>query len=309
MKTKINSTGKPAFRDFKRNLPLTIMAVPAVIIIFIMNYIPLYGLAMPFVDFNIRKGLFKSPFAGLDNFKYLLSSDLPRILRNTVLYNLTFIVIGTIISLAFALMLFELGKKGVKFFQTSLLFPFFMSWVVVSFLFSGFLDADHGLLNKIILFFGKEPVNWFSTIEVWPYILVFAGIWKGLGYGTIIYYASLMAIDKELFESAKLEGASWLKQVLYISIPMIMPLIVIINIMAIGRILNSDFGLFYQIPLNLPTLYPVTDVFDTYVYRMLRSLGDFGMSSAAGFIQAVFGFLLVIVTNYLVKKSTNESLF
>jgi putative aldouronate transport system permease protein len=222
---------------------------------------------------------------------------------------LVFIVVGTIVSLAFALMLFELGKKSVKFYQTALFFPFFMSWVVVSYLFLGLLDADHGVINQILKLFGFDPVIWYSTVGAWPFILVIAAIWKGLGYGTVIYFAGLMGIDKELLEASRLDGTNWIQQVWYISIPMIKPLIVILTIMAIGKIFYSDFGLFYQIPMDLPTLYPVTDVFDTYVFRMLRRLGDFGMSSAAGFIQSVCGFILVVITNHVVKKTTKESLF
>jgi putative aldouronate transport system permease protein len=301
--------GNLNLKDFKKNLPLTVMALPALIIIFVMYYIPLYGLLMPFVDFNIRKGIFKSKFVGLNNFKYLLSSDMLTVLRNTILYNLVFIVVGTIVSLAFALMLFELGKKSVKFYQTALFFPFFMSWVVVSYLFLGLLDADHGVINQILKLFGFDPVIWYSTVGAWPFILVIAAIWKGLGYGTVIYFAGLMGIDKELLEASRLDGTNWIQQVWYISIPMIKPLIVILTIMAIGKIFYSDFGLFYQIPMDLPTLYPVTDVFDTYVFRMLRRLGDFGMSSAAGFIQSVCGFILVVITNHVVKKTTKESLF
>lgn len=296
-------------KDFKKNLPLTVMALPALIVIFVMYYIPLYGLLMPFVDFNIRKGLLKSKFVGLNNFKYLLSSDMLIVLRNTLLYNLVFIVAGTAISLAFALMLFELGKRSVKFYQTALFFPFFMSWVVVSYLFLGLLDADHGVINQILKLIGLNPVVWYSTVGAWPFILIIAAIWKGLGYGTVIYFAGLMGIDKELLEASRLDGTNWIQQVWYISIPMIKPLIVILTIMAVGKIFYSDFGLFYQIPMDLPTLYPVTDVFDTYVFRMLRRLGDFGMSSAAGFIQSVCGFILVVITNHIVKKTTKESLF
>ena len=309
MKTAAKRKPKIYFEEFIKNLPLTIMALPALIVIFVVSYIPLYGLIIPFVDFNIRTGLFKSKFVGLYNFKYLISSDLLTIVRNTVFYNLVFIVLGTAVSLAFALMLYELSSRSVKFYQTTLFFPFFMSWVVVSYLFLGMLDADHGLVNQVLKYVGVSPVAWYSTISAWPFILVIAAIWKGLGYGIVIYYAGLMGIDGELIEASKLDGVTWLQQVWYILIPMLKSLIVIINIMAIGKILYSDFGLFYQIPMDLPTLYPVTDVFDTYVFRMLRRLGDFGMSSAAGFIQSVFGFILVLITNAIVKKSTSESLF
>jgi len=309
LKTAAKRKPKIYFEEFIKNLPLTIMALPALIVIFVVSYIPLYGLIIPFVDFNIRTGLFKSKFVGLYNFKYLISSDLLTIVRNTVFYNLVFIVLGTAVSLAFALMLYELSSRSVKFYQTTLFFPFFMSWVVVSYLFLGMLDADHGLVNQVLKYVGVSPVAWYSTISAWPFILVIAAIWKGLGYGIVIYYAGLMGIDGELIEASKLDGVTWLQQVWYILIPMLKSLIVIINIMAIGKILYSDFGLFYQIPMDLPTLYPVTDVFDTYVFRMLRRLGDFGMSSAAGFIQSVFGFILVLITNAIVKKSTSESLF
>lgn len=297
------------FREFKKNLPLTIMALPAIIIIFIINYIPLYGLMMPFVDYNIRKGLFRSEFVGLKNFKYLISSDLLLILRNTIGYNLLFILIGTLASIFCALILYELGAKRVKFYQTSLFFPYFISWVVCAYLIMGLLDADNGMLNQVLKVLGVEPVVWYSNVAAWPFIIVITAVWKGLGYSTVIYYSGLMGIDKELFEACELDGASWLDKIRNVSIPMLKPLIVILCIMSVGRILYSDFGLFYQVPLDMSVLYPVTDVFDTYVFRMLRRLGDFGMSSAAGFIQSVFGFILVLLSNYSVRKTTGESLF
>lgn len=289
-------------------IEITLLALPAIVFVFVFNYLPLYGLILPFKNYNIKLGPFKSPWTGFDNFKFLITSDsLGIITRNTLVMNILFFTFNTIFSILIALLLFELGKKFVKFYQTVAFFPFFMSWVVVTYIVSGFLESDRGLLNKFIGLFGAESIQWYNEAQYWPIILVIVYLWKMTGYGAVIYYAGLMGIDSEYFEAAIIDGASKLQQIRYVSVPLIFPLIVIINLMAIGRIFYGDFGLFFNVTKNIPLLYPTTDVIDTYVYRSLKVLGDFGMASAAGLYQSICGFILVFITNWVVKRINAEN--
>lgn len=295
-------------KEFKKNSSLFFLALPAVIFIFIFNYIPLYGLVLPFKNFKYDLGFLKSPWTGLENFKFLFTSpDAFRITRNTVVFNLLFIVLGTFVAVAFALMLYELSSGWVKFYQTIFFLPFFISWVVASYVFLGLLDMDYGLLNKILALLGTEPMLWYNEPKFWPYILVFASIWKGAGYSTIIYYTALVGIDSEYFDASKIDGASKFQQMRHISIPLIRPLIIMLMLLSIGRIFYSDFGLFYNVTLDSKTLYSVTDVMDTYVFRALRSTGEIGLASAAGFYQSMVGFVLVFLSNLFVRRVNPEN--
>jgi len=289
-------------------IELTLLALPSILFVFIFNYLPLYGLVLPFKEFNIRLGLLKSPWIGFENFQFLLTSDsLWTITRNTVVMNALFFTFNTIFSVFFALLLFEVSRGFVKFYQTVFFFPYFMSWVIVSYVVSGFLESDRGVLNKLLEMIGVIGIEWYNDPKYWPFILVIVYVWKMTGYGAVIYYAGLIGIDPEYYEVALIDGASKLQQIRYISIPLIVPLIIVINLMAIGRIFYGDFGLFYNVTKDVPFLYPVTDVIDTYVYRSLKMLGDFGMSSAAGLYQSICGFILIFFTNLAVKKINSEN--
>lgn len=291
-----------------KNMELLLLALPTIIFIFVFSYIPLYGLVLPFKDYKVDLGFFKSPWVGFTNFKFLFNSNIAlRATRNTVVLNLLFIFVGTIVSIIFALMIFEVSRRAVKFYQTVLFFPYFVSWVVASYILLGLLDMDYGLINGILKQFGLQPVLWYSTPKYWPFILLFAHLWKGVGYTSLIYFASLVAIDTEYFEAAKIDGATRVQQIFYISVPFLKPMVVIMTILSIGNIFHSDFGLFYMVTQNSSMLYPVTDVLDTYVYRALKDMGDVGMSSAAGMYQSVVGFILVLTTNYIVKKINPEN--
>ncbi|HHV98931.1 MAG TPA: sugar ABC transporter permease [Clostridiaceae bacterium] len=298
---------KRTIKDIKKNGDLILLALPAVLYIFVFSYIPLYGLILPFKNYKYNLGFFKSPWVGFENFKFLFTSDmLYTITRNTILYNLVFIVLGGFVAVSLALMLFELSRRLVKIYQTVMFFPYFISWVVVSYIALAFLDMEHGLFNVILEALGKEPVLWYSVPKYWPVILVLVNIWKGMGYGAILYYAGLMGIDNELFEAAKLDGASRLQQVRYVSLPMLKPLITIMVILQIGRIFYGDFGLFYNVTLDSSMIRSTAEVIDTYVYRSLRQLGDIGMASAAGLYQAVVGFILVLLSNLAVRKINKD---
>jgi putative aldouronate transport system permease protein len=299
----------PVFiKDFIRNIELTFLALPSILFIFIFSYVPLYGLILPFKNYNFSDGLFGSPWVGFENFKFLLNSDaLIRITRNTVVMNGLFILFGTLISLILALMLFELARKYIKIYQTMLFVPFFVSWVVAAYAFRAFLDMENGFINRMLIHFGEEPIMWYSEPKYWPYILVIVAIWKGAGYGAIIYYTGLMGTDSEYYEAATIDGASRFQQTWHISLPLLKPLISILTILAIGKIFYGDFGLFYNVTLDSSQLYPTTDIIDTYVYRALKSLGDISMASTAGFYQSIVGFVLVLASNWMVKKANPEN--
>lgn len=294
--------------NFKKNFPLTLLALPAAIYMLIFNYIPLYGLVLPFKDYKPRLGFFKSGWIGLTNFKFLLNNrQLTIAVKNTLIYNAVFIVAGTVVCIIVALMLYEMSARSVKIYQTIIYIPHYISWVVAAYAFMVFLDMDYGILNKIIKAFGGEAVLWYNTPKYWPPILVFAHVWKGFGYSAIIYYAALMGLDKSLFEAAELDGAGKLRQMWHISLPGIRSMIIMLFIMHIGKIFNADFGMFYNITLNSSLLYEKTDVVDTYIYRTLINLGDVGLSSAVTMVQAVLGFVLVVMANTIVTKLDSDS--
>lgn len=299
---------KRLIKELKKSIPLTLLALPAVIAIFIFNYIPLYGLILPFKNFNVVDGIIKSPWSGLKNFKFLVKSDtIIKAIRNTVLYNAVFIVLGTAIAIIIALFLYELGKKSVKIYQTMLLMPYFISWVVAAYVFNVLLDMESGLLNRILAAFGHESINWYNEGKYWPVILTLANIWKNMGYNAIVYFAALMGLDAAYFEAAKLDGANKFQQMYYISLPLIKNIVIIMFILNIGKIFYGDFGLFYNVTLNSSLIYDYTDVIDTYVYRSLINLGNLGMSATTGFCQSVIGFILVVITNFAVSKIDKDS--
>jgi ABC-type polysaccharide transport system, permease component len=301
-------SGSRLLKDFGKNLDLTLLALPTIIYVIIFCYLPLYGLILPFKNYNYEQGFFRSPWAGLKNFEFLFTSDqLLVITRNTLGYNLLFIVTSTVITVFLAILLNEISKRFVKLYQTAMFFPYFLSWVVVSYIALAFLDMQNGLFNSVLKTLGKEPVLWYGDPKYWVAILVLANLWKGVGCGTVVYYAAIIGIDSEYYESAKLDGASRFQQAIFITVPLLKPIITILTILSIGKIFFSDFGLFYNLPLNQTVLYPATDVIDTYVYRAVRNLGDFGMASAAGFYQSVLGFILVLLTNFIVRKIDNEN--
>jgi putative aldouronate transport system permease protein len=295
-------------KTFNKSFNITLLALPGIVLIFIFNYVPLYGLLLPFKNYRFDLGIWNSPWVGLDNFQFLFNGNaIQRALRNTILYNLVFISLGTFVSVVMALMLREISRKFVRVYQTVLFIPYFISWVVAGFAFRALFDMDYGVVNKGLAMLGETPIMWYNEPKYWPFILVIVSIWKGLGYGAVIYYAALMGVDAEYYEAAKIDGAGKLRQALSISIPMIKPIIFILVILQIGRIFYSDFGLFFNVTLNSSQLYPTTDVIDTFVYRSLIDLGDIGMASAAGFFQSTVGFILVLLTNYMAKKFNPEN--
>ena len=293
---------------FKRWAPLYLMMAPGLIYLFINNYMPMAGLVVAFKNYNVVDGIFGSPWAGLSNFTYLFN-DAWTITRNTLLYNIVFIIINLILGIAFAIFICDIRSKACKtIYQSAILLPFLMSIVIVSYITFAFFSGDNGMLNKTILpFFGKEAINWYSESKYWPVILVIVNTWKGVGYGCLIYISSISGIDPSFYEAAELDGASKWKQIRYITLPSIMPSVITLTLLNIGRIFYSDFGLFYQVPMNQGALYSTTNTIDTYVYRGLLQMGNVSMSAAAGVYQSIVGFILVLGANLLVRKIDRDS--
>ena len=288
---------------------LTLMLLPTSIVIILHSYLPMFGVFIAFKNVNYIDGIFGSPWVGFKNFEFLFSSgSLIRITRNTILYSLVFMIVNTFLSVGIAIAINELRKKWLaKGYQSMIILPNFLSMVVVSYLVYAFLHPSNGFINTTVLeWFGKDPIYWYTEKAYWPYILVFVNAWKAVGIGAVIYIAAIAGIDPEYYEAAVIDGASKWKQTLHITLPSIQPIIIILTILAMGSIFNADFGLFYQVPQDSGALYPVTDVVDTYVYRALIKLNDIGMSSAAALVQAVIGFLMVILTNATVRKIDKE---
>jgi putative aldouronate transport system permease protein len=293
---------------FIGNLELFLLTLPALLYFFIFHYLPMFGVIIAFKRYRYDLGILGSEWVGLKNFEFFFTSpDAWRITRNTVAYSSVFIITGVICSVIVALLLFELKNKSfIKFYQTSLMLPRFLSWVIVGYITYTLLNPELGILNNILGMFGQEPVQWFMQTPVWPYILTLTNLWKNIGLECIIYYAALMGIDQEQYEAAKIDGASRLQQMFHISVPSLIPLMTILAILAAGNLFRGDFGLFYQIPRNVGILYPVTDVIDTYVFRGLRQ-GDLSMTAAIGFFQSFLGLILVVGVNLIVRKVKPEN--
>ena len=306
----MNKTKKKnrALSDFIRSLPFLTLALPGLITLIILRLVPLFGLILPFKDYKPAKGFFGSEWVGLRNFKFLFGNeDVQIATRNTLFYNIIGIIAGIIMGVIIALLLYELANKYVKIYQTILYLPHFVSFVVVAFVVKGILDLNYGVLNNVIEYFGGQPIEWYAEPKYWYWIIPILSVWKGLGNNAIMYYAALIGISPELYESARIDGAGKLQQVWHISIPMIKNVIIVLFILNIGKVMYADLSLYYNVPLDLGQLYDATDVLDTYVLRALKTLGNVGMSSAAALYQSVVGFILVIVSNYVAKKVDPES--
>lgn len=303
------NTAKKKKTDWKHWLPFYLMGVPGFIYLLINNYMPLAGLQIAFKQFNYRDGMWGSKWNDFENFTYLLgSNDIKIILRNTILYNLIFIVVGMILGVAVAILLNEVRNKIAKqFYQTVILLPYLMSMVIVAYLAYAYLAPESGMINGILSTLGMDKIDFYREAKFWPFILLFINQWKSIGFGMILYYSSLVGISKDYYEAAMLDGATKWQQIRYITLPLLKPTIITLLILNCGNIMRSDFGLFYQVPQNSGMLYNVTDTIDTYVYRMLMINNDIGVSSAAGFIQSIVGFVLVLTVNAIIRKLDKDS--
>ncbi len=305
MLTSIRQT----LKKMKRFYPLYIMMIPGLTYIIINNYIPLTGLQLAFKKFKYVQGIWGSAWNGVKNFTYLFKTgDAWTIIRNTLGYNLVFIILGTIFAIFVAIMLNEIQRKKVQqVYQTVILIPYLISYVIVSYIAYAALGESNGMINNAILIpLGMEPAKFYTDAKYWPVILTMVQVWKTFGYSSIIYFATIIGIDKAYYEAAVVDGAGTWKQITSITLPLIKPVIITLTLLSMGRIFYSDFGLFYQVPMNTGLLYDATSTIDTYVYRGLLETNDVGRASAAGFIQSVLGFLLVLGTNYAVRAIEKE---
>ncbi|QNN61019.1 sugar ABC transporter permease [Erysipelothrix inopinata] len=306
---------KQFIKTMRKNGIFLLMALPGALWMIFFFYIPVFGNVVAFKDFRFSsqggfiRSVIESDWVGLKNFEFLFSSENAWIItRNTVLYNLGFIFIGTACAVALAVIMSMLrNKRRVKTYQTAMMFPYFLSWIIISFFVYSFLSPDKGVVNRLMVNMGKSPVNWYTDPTYWPFIIILIGIWKNLGYQSVIYFASIMGIDPTYYEAAKIDGANRWQQIRHVTIPQIIPLISIMTILAVGNIMRADFGLFYNVPRNSGSLTAVTQVIDTFVYKGLAASGDLGMSSAAGLYQSVVGFIILMLANTVVRKLDPES--
>lgn len=294
---------------FRKYIPFYLMALPGLFYLFINNYMPLPGLVLAFKNYNARKGIYGSDWVGFKNFKFLFAtSDAFMITRNTIGYNVAFIIVNTLTAIAVAIILAEMASKAKKIYQSSILLPYMISMVIVSYLVFAFLSTENGFVNNSILKpLGIEPVSWYMKAGCWPVILILVNTWKNIGYNCIIYMSTIIGIDKGLYEAAAIDGASKWQQIRKITLPLLKPTVIMMVLLAIGRIFYSDFGLFYQVPQNSGALFPTTNTIDTYVYRGLLELGDITLSAAAGLYQSVIGFVLVLASNLWVRRIDRDS--
>lgn len=295
---------------WKQYLPIYLLALPGIIYMICNNYLPMFGIVIAFKKLNFAKGILASPWCGLKNFEFLFKSSTAfTMIRNTICYNVLWLILGHVLAIASAILLNEITNRfRARFYQSVILLPYLMSWVVVSYLVFAFLSADTGMFNNSILKpLGIAPVNWYSESKYWPFILTFVNHWKNNGYTMIVYFASIVGISQDYYEAAMLDGATKWQQIKHITIPQLVPTIITLMILSVGRIFASDFGLFYQIPRNTGALYNATQTIDVYVYNALMQRSDYGMASAASVFQSIVGFLMVMVTNAIVRKVSHEN--
>ncbi|WP_438444191.1 ABC transporter permease [Gorillibacterium sp. sgz5001074] len=297
----------------KNNRMLLFMCLPAVVFFLIFAYLPMPGVYLAFIKYNYSQGIFRSPFVGFDNFRFLvLNGDLWRLTFNTVAYNLAFILLGNVLQITVAIFLNELRKKWFKKVAQTLMFlPYFISAVLIGLIAYNILSYDYGLLNQVLRDFGLEPVKTYSNGAIWPFIIVLTYLWQTTGYGSIVYFAAIMGLDHEIVEASEIDGANAFQRIIYIVLPWLKPTFIILLLFSLGGILRGNFGLFYNlVGANNTALYATTDIIETYVFRSLMTNFNFSMGSAVSLYQSVFGFFVVMTANWLVKKvSPDNSLF
>ncbi len=297
-----------ALREIQRNGSLMLMALPAVAVIFVVSYMPMPGIILAFKDYKPGPGIWGSQWVGLKNFEFLVNSGIAwQIIRNTLLLNFLFIIAAQISSLTMSVLMNEIYQKYIaKIFQSVLFFPHFVSWVLVGYFTYAFLNADSGFVNSVLVQFGKDPVNWYAEAGYWIPILVLLSVWKGLGYFTIIYLAGMLGLNPEYFEAARIDGANKLQEIWYINLPLIRPLVIINVLLAIGRIFFANFDFIWNVTRDTGQLLETTNVIDTFIFRSLAAVGNFNLAAAAGFFQAIMGFILVLLANWAVRKLDKE---
>ncbi len=295
--------------DLKQNKFLILLCLPGIIWFLVFSYLPMLGLVIAFQEFSPSKGILGSKFVGLQNFKFFIGSkNFFTITYNTLFLNACFIAATMITSIAIAIMLSELTNKYfVKVTQSMVILPHFISWTVVALLSQALLNTDKGLVNQLITSLGGTGIEFNLNPAIWPMVLTVMKVWQGAGYGSIVYLAAITGIDQEIYEAARVDGATRVQCIRFLTLPLLKATIILLFIMSVGKIFYGDFGMIYAIIGNNTVLYSKTDVIDTYVYRMLVESQNIGMSSAVGLYQSVMGFFMVLVTNQIAKKVSPES--
>lgn len=299
---------KSLWAKIVQNKILLLMCVPAIIFFITFSYLPLPGAYIAFTNFNYKAGIFKSPFVGLKNFEFLFhSGKLWMLTKNAVLYNLTFIILGNVLQLFLAILINEIRSKYFKkVSQTIMFLPYFISAVLVSLLVYGILNYDYGYINTILRNLGNDPVKFYAMPKIWPVIIVIVFLWQQTGYGSIVYFAAICGIDTSIVEAARVDGANELQRIRYITLPHLKPTMIMLFLFALGGIIRGNFGLFYNLTGKNPLLFPTTDIIETFVYRALMNNFDFTSASAVGLYQSVFGFVIVMTSNWLVRRIDDE---
>ena len=283
---------------------LLLMCLPAILFFFAFSYMPLPGIWVEFVNYNYRNGIFGSKFVGLQNFEFLAESGkLLSLTRNTILYNLAFILLGNLLAVFIAILLNEMRSKWFKKVSQTLMFlPYFISQVLVGLLVYSLLNFDTGFINSILTAMSMEKWQPYADPKVWPVLMVIIYLWQQTGYNSVVYFAAIMGIDAETIEAARVDGANGFQKIRYIILPSLKPTIVILILFALGGIVKGNFGLFYNIIGSNSILYPTTDIIETFVYRATMTDFNFSTASAVGLYQSVIGFVIVMAVNYIVKK-------
>ncbi|MCU0520331.1 MAG: ABC transporter permease subunit [Anaerolineae bacterium] len=286
-----------------------LMCLPAVAMLIVFNYLPMFGLVIAFKDYRFAKGIFGSEWVGLNNFRFIFGGAGSgwRLVWHTVFYNLIFIFSGMVGSLALAFLINEVHTtRASRVYQAMAFLPHFVSWVVVGIFANGFLRFDGGIVNKFLILLGIEPLYFYQRPEYWPYILAAVNLWKGVGFGSITYMAGMLGIDDEFYEAAQIDGANRWQQIRYITVPLLIPLIITVTLLSLGGIFRGNLEMFQMMIGNNPLLYSTTDIIDTFVFRSLLTLGSLGLASAAGFFQSVVGLVMILATNWLVRTVNKE---
>jgi ABC-type polysaccharide transport system permease subunit len=296
------------FTEFRRNWVLFIMLIPTFVFFMINAYLPMLGVYFGFTAFNFRDGLWASPFVGFKNFEHLFKADLFKLTRNTILYNLVFIGVGNVLQVIYAIFVSHISKKWFKRLSQTLMFmPYFVSYVILKVLVYNLFQYETGAINSLLVSLGLERLDFYNTPAYWPFLITLFYIWKNLGYGMVVYLATITGISDEYYEAAKIDGANIFQQIRYITLPLVKPTFIILLLYALGSIMKGQFELFYQLIGNNGLLYNITDIFDTYVYRISTTQPlNIGIGTAAGLYQAIFGFVVIMVTNYFVKKRNED---
>lgn len=296
------------WKELKKNWVLFVMLIPTIIYNVINNYLPMLGVYYAFTNFNFRDGLWASPFVGFKNFDYLIVSDLYRLTRNTVLYNIVFIFLGNVLPIIFAIFVSQASVKWFKKTSQTLMFmPYFVSFVILKVIVYNVFEYDHGVINTFVTSLGGDRIDFYNTPEYWPFLITFFYVWKNIGYSMVVYLATIMGIDAELYDAAKVDGANIFQQIRFITLPQLKPTFIILLLYALGGIMKGQFELFYQLVGNNGLLFNVTDILDTYVYRIATTQPlSIGLGTAAGLYQSVFGLLLVCTVNWVIKRKNAE---